>query len=566
MPAPRLPAITAAQVVVDELLRGGMADIVLAPGSRSAPLALSLAAAEREGRCRLHVRIDERSAGYLALGLARGSGGPVAVVTTSGTAAVNLHPAVVEAHHAGVPLIALTADRPPRLRATGANQTIDQPGAFAAAPRWTVDLVDHDPVVLRSTISRALAVAADPVDPGPVHVNAAFADPLVGQLRPWDDLPSGRPGGRAWMERRHAEAEPPRIPIADLLGADGNAMMQRGLVVLGDAVPRDERIAAAALALEAGWPVIVEPTAGIDAPGGTVLEHGTLIAERVAAEPDWVPEVVVTAGRVGLHRGVARLVAAASHHVVVDPRPPRTPDDPQRSASTLVAAVPAGPVRAGDRAWQARWVGLDAELARSAADLDRDDRPLDDAAAARIAARAAGPQDLLVLGPSWPIRQVSLHAGALRAEVIANRGTSGIDGVVSTAWGAALAHGRAVPGSSTIAILGDLTALYDRNGLLVPAGEARPDLVYVVVDNNGGGIFADLEQGAPEFAADFDRVFRTPLDADPAGLLAVPGIAVDTVTAAAGLRDALAEARERGGVSVVVARIGPPRAADRGVR
>jgi 2-succinyl-5-enolpyruvyl-6-hydroxy-3-cyclohexene-1-carboxylate synthase len=163
--------------------------------------------------------------------------------------------------------------------------------------------------------------------------------------------------------------------------------------------------------------------------------------------------------------------------------------------------------------------------------------------------------DLLVTGPSWSVRHVSCYAGALKGRCVANRGTSGIDGVISTAWGAAIGHADGLPGATTYALVGDLTAIYDRNGLLVPQVEALPRLVYVVADNDGGGIFSSLEQGAEEFAADFERVFGTPLSADMAELLCAPRIDVMTVDSADALRGELR--RDHAGVRVIVARCLP---------
>ena len=187
------PSTAMARVLVDELVTGGVTEVVLSPGSRSAALALALADAEDRGELRLHVRVDERSAGFLALGLAKVSRQPVAVVVTSGSAVANLAPAMIEASYAGVPLIALTADRPPELRDTGANQTIDQVGFFGSAVRWSHDLAVAEERLgqvryWRSVVSRAIAVSAESGDPGPVHVNVAFREPLV----PGDD--------DAWVE------------------------------------------------------------------------------------------------------------------------------------------------------------------------------------------------------------------------------------------------------------------------------------------------------------------------------------------------------------------------------
>lgn len=535
-----MSATAQARALVDGLIAAGVTDAVLAPGSRSAPLALALAAAERAGLLRLHVRIDERSAGYLALGLARASGRAVPVVTTSGTAAVNLHPAVVEASYGGVPLLALTADRPPALRGVGASQTIDQVDLFGTAPRWSVDVVDQgggDGDDARDLAAYAVRVATDRLFPGPVHLNLPYSEPLV---EPW----------------RGERALPLRSPIAAtvrsavgvarleplLAGADA----RRGLIVVGDLGGMEYLVPdVVGLSQVTGWPIVPEPSAGLGSVPG-VLHHGPLLLGDEAFLAGAHPDVVITVGRVGLHRSVSRLLSRVACHIVVDPRPEGYRCDPTRTASHLLGAVPQGPVEA-DPSWLARWHRADAAIG------ERIDAELGDHLSGPLLARSVvgelADSDLLVVGPSFPVRHVSCYAAAIRGRCIANRGTSGIDGVVSTAWGAALAHG-----GFTVALLGDLTALYDRNGLLAPTSESRPHLVYVVADNDGGGIFSSLEQGAPEYAVDFERVFGTPHGGRLAELLSAPGIEVAEVDTRGDLVAALGAARQAGGVRVVVAR------------
>jgi 2-succinyl-5-enolpyruvyl-6-hydroxy-3-cyclohexene-1-carboxylate synthase len=233
--------------------------------------------------------------------------------------------------------------------------------------------------------------------------------------------------------------------------------------------------------------------------------------------------------------------------VAVDVPPRLGRVDPLRTACAVVDTVPLADPSALDLAWTARWQAADAIAARVVTEGLTTDQ-LTGPVVARVVASHAGAEDLLVVGASWPVRHVSSYAGPLRATCIGNRGTSGIDGVVSTAWGAALTRS----GGTTYALVGDLTAIYDRNGLLAPASEPRPRLDYVVIDNDGGGIFSSLEQGAPEFAADFERVFGTPHGADLSTLLAAPGVEVTTVDSAAGLRSALERPAE--GVRVIIAR------------
>ena len=535
VPSPRV-----AVAIVEELIASGVHDVVLAPGSRSAPLALALADAERQGAVRLHVRIDERSAAYLALGLARGSGTPVAVVTTSGTAAVNLHPAIVEAAYAGVPLIAVTADRPGALRGSGANQTIDQRDLFGSDVVAGMDLEGLEEPALREAVGRVLDLAVAERS-GPAHLNVPFAEPLVS---------AGDHAIRAVPARARDSRVPRQRPsLASLLpeGVDAS----RGLLIVGDFDDRQARDDAAQLAQAWGWPIISEPSGNLSS-HPQALRHGPLLLGS-ASDLGLVPDVVVTVGRVGLHRSVSAVIRSAPAHIAVDVPPRLGRVDPLRTAHAVIDAVPLADAEASDPAWSARWRAVDDAAAAVVADaLDADS--LTGPSVARTVAQHAGADDLLVIGPSWPVRHVSSYAGPVQAPCIGNRGTSGIDGVVSTAWGAAVAHADAHPAASTYALIGDLTALYDRNGLLAPESEPRPRLDYLVVDNDGGGIFSSLEQGAPDFASDFERVFGTPHGGDLARLLAAPGIEVISVGTIADLRKVLSDGAA--GVRVIVARCG----------
>ncbi len=533
------PSTALARVLVDELVRGGVRDAVVAPGSRSAPVALALAAAERDGVLRLHVRIDERTASFLALGLARASGRPVPVLTTSGTATAHLHAAVLEADVSGVPLLALTADRPPELRSTGANQTIEQPGLYGGAVRWAADVGVPEAGreaaqnrYWRSVVSRALLAATGALsgDPGPVQLNLAFRDPLLPEEEPGPPAGAwaGRDGGAPWTAGAPAPAAAPPI-------GDG----PRTLVVAGDG-PHDVGRAWAAGAAAAGWPVVAEPSGG--AWTGDAVRGGALLL----GVPDWLdehrPERVVVVGRPTLSRPVSALLADPRVRVQTVAATPRWPDAGRSSALVTRAGPPEGPP--SDPAWCAAWrraadrVGaavdslLDAAPGPTAARLARD----------VVAALPAGA--LLVLGSSTPVRDVDrLAVPRGDVPVLANRGVAGIDGTVSTAIGAALVHG-----GPAVALMGDLTFLHDLQGLLTGEGEARPDLTVVVPDNDGGGIFAQLEPGRPAHARDYRRVFGTPHGRDLVALAEALGWPATRVTAAGDLPAALAA----GGPRVVV--------------
>ncbi len=555
------PSTAMATVIVDELLRCGVADAVLAPGSRSTPIALALAAVEARGDITLHVRLDERSAAYTALGIAKATGMPAVVVTTSGTAAVNLHPAIVEADESSLPLLAITADRPPRLRDVGANQAIRQPGIMGDAVRLSIDMgvptgVDGAVRYWRSTVARAVAMATDALRPGPVHLNIPFEEPLVpDDDAAWSEELDGRPDGRPWTADARLVAGM-STPLDDVLGAlvDGEVVPARGVIIVGDQ-QYDEAIELIDdLADSLAWPVISEPS-GNGAGCSTALSHAPLLLADESFADAHVPDLVLTVGRVGLYRSVLRMIGRAGLHIAVDTRPQWS--DPTRSADIVVASVPLPPVEAEiDEDWLQSWQRADV-LAAAAIEtaMSSTDDLLTGMHVARRTAAQVPDGGMLFVGASWPARHMgSFAANTVQdAVVLANRGTSGIDGCVSTAWGAAGALQRG-GGAGAIALLGDQTFLYDSNGLLVPGEEERPDLVIVVVDNDGGGIFSSLEPAQVVPASVFERVFGNPLGIDIAAVAHAAGLPAVVVETADALDAALEDALGTGGVRIIVAR------------
>ncbi len=539
-------------VLVDELVRGGVREAVLAPGSRSAPLAFALLAAERAGALRLHVRVDERSAAYLALGLAKASARPVPVVCTSGTAAANFHPAVLEAHHAGVPLLLLTADRPVELHGTGANQTTHQVGLYGAAVRagYLIGPPEDRPEAVagwRSLVCRALGAALGTLGgpPGPVHLDIALREPLVpGEPGGWGQPLDGRPGGAPWTELpARADAAPwTELPAP---GPDPLVEATRTLMLVGDG-PRWLAEAAGHAGRAHGWPVLAEPTGY----AAGALGHMPLLL----ADPGFLaaaqPERVVAVGRLTLSRPVQRLLSDPRVRVEVVSPGPGWADPGRQAAAVHPPAWLAGRHGPGDPGFLALWQAA-ARAVRAVLDGPLGGAPGGPALArALLAALPSGA--LLVLGSSSPVRDVDA-AATPRSDltVLANRGLAGIDGTVSTAIGAALAHGaggdsraarpdpegarpdpegapldpegaRAVP-APAFALLGDLTFLHDSNGLLIGPDEPRPDLTIVVANDDGGAIFTTLEQGAPAHRLDFERLFGTPTGVDLAALCAATG-------------------------------------------
>ncbi|HEX3289326.1 MAG TPA: 2-succinyl-5-enolpyruvyl-6-hydroxy-3-cyclohexene-1-carboxylic-acid synthase [Mycobacterium sp.] len=494
------PSTAQARVVVDELIRGGVRDVVLCPGSRNAPLAFALQDADRAGRVRLHVRIDERTAGYLAIGLAVAEGAPVCVAMTSGTAVANLGPAVVEANYARVPMIILSANRPYELLGTGANQTMEQLGYFGTQVRANISLglaedapekMDGFNAQWRSATCRVLVAATGSrtANAGPVQFDIPLREPLV----PDRDLdpstsyaPQGRPGGKPWTYT-------PPVTFDQPLDIDLTADT---VVIAGHGAGTHPNLAA--------LPTVAEPTAP---PADNPLHPMALPLLR--------PQQVIMLGRPTLHRPVSALLADPSVPVYALTTGPRWPDVSGNSQATGTRAVTSGEP---SPAWLKRCAVVN-EHANDAVRGQLKAHPLTTGLhVAAAVADALREGDQLVLGASNPVRDAALVGlNAHGIKVRSNRGVAGIDGTVSTAIGAALAHDRT--GGRTIALIGDLTFVHDSSGLLIGPTEPTPRHLTIVVSNdNGGGIFELLEQGDPRFSDVSSRVFGTPHDVDVGAL------------------------------------------------
>lgn len=491
------PSTMQAQVVVDELIRGGVRDVVLCPGSRNAPLAFALEAADRAGRVRLHVRIDERTAGFLAIGLAVAAGSPVCVAMTSGTAVANLGPAVVEANYARVPLIVLSANRPYELLGTGASQTMEQLGYFGTQARATISLglAEHAPERVaelnaqwRSVTCRVLVAAkgSRTGNAGPVQFDIPLREPLVPDRDGGGAVPEGRPGGKPWTYA-------PPVTFDQPLEID---LTPDTVVIAGHGAGVHPNLAA--------LPTVAEPTA----PAVANPLHPLAL-------PRLHPKQVIMLGRPTLHRQVSSLLADSSVPVFALTTGPRWPDVSGNSQATGTRALTSGNPNPA-------WLHRCAEANRHAVDAVRSQLEAHalttglHVAAEVVAALHDG--DQLVLGASNPVRDAAL-AGLNTAglKVRSNRGVAGIDGTVSTAIGAALAHDRT--GGRTVALMGDLTFVHDSSGLLIGPTEPTPRQLTIVVSNdNGGGIFELLEQGDPRFSDVSSRIFGTPHDVDVAAL------------------------------------------------
>ena len=466
-------ATETARAVISTLVGCGVREVVVAPGSRNAPLSFAAYDAAEAGLLRLHTRVDERTAGFLALGLTKG-GSRAAVICTSGTAVANLHPAVLEAHHARVPLVVVTADRPARLRGTDANQTTDQVGIFG--PQVATLDVDGEVPALTGVVA---------------HLNVQLDDPLVPDGR-WDPVAEG-----VVCPTTLDGSSSGTRPDAELL-----ELGPRTVVVAGD----DAGPQARALASKAGWPLLAEPSSGART-GPALRTYRLLLATELAEQV----ERVVLFGHPTLSRPVQRLLARDDVEVL-DASPTWTRPYAVAPFTDPVVDGPDNP------AWLAAWQEADASVSRQL------DQLVDEAGftayhVAGAVSRALPPGGHLVVGASNPIRDLDLMATAYevgsRHKVIANRGLSGIDGTVSTAIGASLARR---PGNRNLALMGDVTFLHDATGLVIGPDEPRPDLTIVVSNDDGGSIFATLEQGAEEHAHAYERLFGTPHHVDLAAL------------------------------------------------
>ena len=504
--------------LLGQLIGRGLRDIVLCPGARSQALALAAAAWEQQGRVRLRVRIDERVAGFLALGIAVETGRPVAVITTSGTAVANLHPAVLEAHHSGIPLILLTADRPVELRGIGSNQTTDQVGMFGGAVGWVRDVGPPvDSVGAASLAEEAYAAAVG--TPGPVQLNLSFREPLsgpVGGLPPIIDS---------------EVVQGPALPARQI------ANSPRTVVIAGHGAGPD----AEALARSLGVPLIAEVSSGSRFGPNLVGAYRQLLDD---VEFGGRIERAIVFGHPTLTRQVPALLTRSDVGVHVVRGPTSDAYNPGHRAASIDAAVTHdGPT---DDSMEGRtWLGSWVHSGRSILNGDAitppapDERPGDLAREQLAVFRepvtrrllvesvwgVTWPHDRLVLGASRLIREADACVPGKRISVHANRGLAGIDGTIATAIGIALSSQDAEGGDSGITrvLVGDLTALYDVGALLFGGGEVRPRIQVIVGNDGGGTIFDGLEVAATAPAISFDRVQYTPQSVDLRALAAAYG-------------------------------------------
>ena len=571
------PAMADARSLVVALLAESVREVVLCPGSRSAPLAEALADAADAGHLRLRVVLDERSAGFIALGAARahalnGHSRCAAVVTTSGTAVSNLHPAVSEADAAGIPLLVISADRPHELVGTGASQTTEQTGLFAPALRLGVDLPADlaadlggcaADAAIAGQVRRAVAAATGTLsrDPGPVQINARFRPPLTAQDAAEGAVPAAP-----------VPPSPPMVPAARaavLAGAPeasagqpagrGSSTQGRGIVVAGDTAYPGVGALARSLAEHLDWPLLAEPTSQARSGPQALSRYAELLgtpAGRVLAEQ---AEHLLVLGHPSLSRSITALLGRDDLHITVLTERARwadvsgrarrvvpidgahhEPDDAvARQAARLAARLG---LESAHAAWTDSW-------RRAVADLPEPARSSSADALARAvweAGQAPGAPTLL-LGSSMTVRRLDRLAqpGAAAPKAVANRGLAGIDGTIATGIGLWMASGEPVR-----AVMGDLTFLHDAMSLNRGLREEEADLQVIVVDDGGGAIFSQLEYARTTPSARFERLFTTAQRADIAALAAALGARVHVPNDVAALRRLLAEPVD--GMSVVI--------------
>ena len=499
------PSTLLARVIVRQIVEAGITDVVISPGSRNAPLSIAFHQASVKGLIKLHVRIDERTAAFFALGIAKASGRPVPIVCTSGTAVANYHPAVLEASHTNLPLLVLTADRPASLRKTGANQTTEQARIFGKAVRYFADV---------SGSVYPMELPLNSLQSGPVHLNIQFEEPLIGDK------------SDNWLNDLTITA--PKIFDRKTPGTF-YTKSTRGVLVIGhdrgglavDAV-RD-------FADALGWPVIAEDPLTFE----KAISHASIFLTSRAIADDLVPDTVVVIGRTTLSRSINAFIKSARKEIVIDPRMATVDSD--RMASQKFLQLPKVEVQPADSEYKEKWQKYSQRAAKMFGDISQ----WSEALIAREIGAAIPTGTALFVSSSRPIRDLEGFASARTGvETFANRGLAGIDGNISTALGIASQR------KETIAVLGDLGFLHDLTGLI---HNEDINLKILVINNDGGGIFSTLSQRG---VAGFEEVFGTPHGKDLAAIASAIGVPAKTISTEAELKSELATPIK--GVSVVV--------------
>ena len=489
-------ATTLARVIVRQIVQAGITDAVLAPGSRNAPLSIAFYQAEQAGLINLHVKIDERGAAFFALGLTKVTGRPVPVICTSGTAVANFHPAVLEASHSNSPLLLLTADRPARLRRTGANQTTEQARIFGKAVRYFADI---------SGAAYPMELPFNSLQTGPVHLNIQFEEPLIGD------------SDTSWLDQ--IKIAEPTVFTRKGPGTF-HTKSTRGLLVIGHDRGGLSQESVEKFASELGWPVIAEDPLSFE----SATAHASIFLTSTKIRSEVKPDTVVIIGRTTLSRSVNTLIAQARKTVIIDPRMGTVDQD--RMGNQKFLSLPRIEVPNADPDWVATWKKLGERASKVVSELNSwSEETFARDFAASLPAKAS-----LFIASSRPIRDLEGFTQPRKdLQVFANRGLAGIDGNISTALGIASRSEK------TFAVLGDLAFLHDVSAL---AHSGNPDLRLFVIDNNGGGIFSTLPQAGVD---GFEKIFGTPHGRDIQAIATAFGVKTSKISTSSELAKLAAE-------------------------
>ena len=502
------PSTLLARVIVRQIIEAGVKDVVISPGSRNAPLSMAFHQASSKGLINLHVRIDERTAAFFALGIAKASGRPVPIVCTSGTAVANYHPAVLEASHTNIPLLVLTADRPASMRKTGANQTTEQARIFGKAVRYFADV---------SGSVYPMELPFNSLQSGPVHLNIQFEEPLVGDK------------SDNWLN--DLTITTPKVFDRKTSGTF-YTKSTRGVLVIGHDRGGLSAEAVKDFAEKLGWPVIAEDPLTFK----NAISHASVFLTSKTIAEDLAPDTVVVIGRTTLSRSINAFIKMARKEIVIDPRMATVDSD--RMADQKFTQPPAVEVQSADAEYAEKWKKYSLRAQKMVSEISTWSEQL----IAREIAAGVPTGTSLFISSSRPIRDLEGFAAARSGvETFANRGLAGIDGNISTALGIASQR------KETIAILGDLGFLHDLTGLI---HKEAINLKIFVINNDGGGIFSTLSQRGVD---GFEAVFGTPHGLDPAAIASSMGIAAKTILTQKELSAELSEPVT--GLSVVVVNV-----------
>jgi 2-succinyl-5-enolpyruvyl-6-hydroxy-3-cyclohexene-1-carboxylate synthase len=519
-----------AREIVQACISHGAQHVVIAPGSRNAPLSWAFAQAQKAGAIKVHIRIDERDAGFLALGIAKATQQIVPVVVTSGSAVANLLPAVVEAFQSAVPLVVLSADRPAKFRGLSAPQTIKQFEIFGSFAKVSIDV---EPDLKDFANVEQVLSAAKAMRPGPIQINVQFDVPLMPDTSELDWSPELPAKNKTEVSNEKAKnLSRPELKVGT-----------NGIFVIGDNADPAAVKEIAKLAEQLAWPIIWEPSANAHSLTNSI-SHGVLLLQAGLAPQ---PEVVVTLGTVGLSRAVLTLLKNSPSHLAIHSlfSGPDLPN-PVSSATQILDQVPLLE-NTPDSNWLLQWQKLDSQASVVINRVLQQDT-LSGPSSALALWNSSKDEDQIFVAASWPVRHLEAYAPKRNGlTVFGNRGANGIDGLISTAAGVAIGSGK-----RTYLLMGDIAFLHDLGGLNLGTDQGEPDLTIVVLDNNGSGIFSQLEQGASEYQEHYEKIFGTPHGKDLwviAESLGIPAKQVSTVT---DLKFALTNFQNISGIKVVV--------------